>query len=39
MAGEVVEVGSGVQKFKPDDKVITVLSVYVSAHEIKLDFY
>ncbi|XP_047977378.1 quinone-oxidoreductase QR1, chloroplastic-like [Salvia hispanica] len=27
VAGEVVEVGSGVQKFKPGDKVITVLSV------------
>ncbi|KAG6433150.1 hypothetical protein SASPL_104758 [Salvia splendens] len=30
VAGEVVEVGSGVQKFKPGDKVITVLSVYTA---------
>lgn len=31
MAGEVVEVGSGVQKFKPGDKVVSVMSIFVSA--------
>ncbi|XP_057812551.1 chloroplast envelope quinone oxidoreductase homolog [Salvia miltiorrhiza] len=30
VAGEVVEVGSRVQKFKPGDNVVTVLSVYTA---------
>lgn len=28
VAGEVVEVGSGVQKFKPGDKVVSVMSIF-----------
>lgn len=37
VAGEVVEVGQGVEKFKAGDKVVTVLNHAVSA-SIKLDF-
>ena len=32
VAGEVVDVGQGVQKFKPGDKVVAFLTQGVSAH-------
>lgn len=30
MAGEIVEIGSGVRKFKPGDKVVAAVNVLVS---------
>ena len=36
VAGEVVEVGQGVQKFKPGDKVVAFLTHTVSVHFIPL---
>jgi threonine dehydrogenase-like Zn-dependent dehydrogenase len=34
VAGEIVKVGKGVQRFKAGDKVVAVLSFLVSAHFI-----
>lgn len=38
MAGEVVEVGSQVQKFEPGDKVASAQNIYVSPHKINAHF-
>lgn len=36
VAGEIVEVGQGVKKFKVGDKVVALLSFGVSAHFIPI---
>ena len=36
VAGEVVKVGEGVQKFKPGDKVVAYLTIAVSVYLIPL---
>jgi len=33
ITGEVTEVGQGVQKFKPGDKVVAIVNPFVSYHE------
>ena len=33
ITGEVIEVGKGVQKFKPGDKVVALVSPFVSHHK------
>lgn len=36
VAGEIVEVGEGVKKFKAGDKAVALLNLSVSAHSIPL---